>query len=552
MLCQSQKLFGERNAFLIKEKDDKYKGITFTEFKNDVDALGTAFLSLGLKDAFIAVMGENRYEWCLTYLATVNGTGVIVPLDRELPADEIQNLLHRSGAQAIVYSGKHDEAIQNISSSLPCLKYLINMDATEDSDNCLSLRKLVEKGKALIKSGDRSYIDARIDPDALSVLIFTSGTTGIPKGVMLSHTNICANMMAVCSALYIDSSDSALSILPLHHTYECTAGFLVMTYNGCAVSFNEGLKHISKNLRETRPSILMLVPLIIENMYRKIWEQARKKKTTYIKLKTAIFISDLLYNVFGLDIRKKLFRTIHESIGGRVRLIISGAAALDPEVSKGLRSLGITVRQGYGLTECSPIVTVNRDHEFKDSSIGLPLPGVDVKIVNPNEEGIGELAVKGDNVMLGYYNNPEETQKVLRDGWLYTGDLGYCDDDGFFYITGRKKNVIVTKNGKNIYPEELEALLAKSPYILESMITGEEEEDGDVKIKAIIVPNADEIKLRLKQDEISQEEIHKLISNEVKAINRGMPIYKKINKIVIREEEFQKTTTRKIKRYTVS
>jgi long-chain acyl-CoA synthetase len=356
--------------------------------------------------------------------------------------------------------------------------------------------------------------------------------------------------MGVTSSVHVESNDSILSILPLHHTYACTVDFLTMIYNGCTVTFNEGLKHISKNLKEYKPTVLILVPLIIENMYNKIWSQAAKKPAMKIKLKTALFISNVLYNTFGINIRKKLFRQIHENVGGNIRLIIAGAAAINPDVSRGFRAMGIPSLQGYGLTECSPIVTVNRDNEYNDSSIGLSLPGLDVRIDHPDGDGIGEIIVKGDSVMLGYYKNEEATGKVLKDGWLHTGDLGYVDESGFFHITGRKKNVIVTKNGKNIFPEEVEAYLNKSHFIKESLVWGKlEEETGETKVNAQIVVDIDAIKRKYKVNEISKDEIKKIIKGEVKAANRNMPLYKRIQDYVIRENEFSKTTTQKIKRH---
>lgn len=550
MIEQSERLFGNKNAFLIKTKEENYKGITYKEFKSDIDALGTSLINLGLKDKFIAVIGENRYEWCVTYLATVNGTGVVVPLDKELPLSEIKNLLERSSASAVVFSGKFSEEMKELASSVESIKYFINMDIEEDEQDFLSYKKLIEQGKALIKSGDRRFLDADIDNTKMSILLFTSGTTDLAKGVMLSHKNICSNMMAVCSVLYIDSNDSVLSILPLHHTYECTCGFLIMVYNGCTIAFNEGLKHIGKNLKETSPSILLAVPLILEGMYKKIWEQAGKKKGLKTKLKIALAVSNILYKFFKIDIRRSLFKQIHDNIGGRIRLVISGAAAINPDVSKGFQAMGIKVLQGYGLTECSPIVTVNREEVYRDDSIGFPLPGVQVKIHNPDSNNIGEIVVKGENVMLGYYKNKAATEKILKDSWLYTGDLGYMDKSGFFYITGRKKNVIVTKNGKNIFPEEVEAYLNKSPYIKESLVFGENDDvSGETFVNAQIVPDIETIKAKLKADNLTKEKVFDIINSEVKNVNKVMPLYKRIRQFAIREEEFAKTTTRKIKRY---
>lgn len=552
MLNQSVNLYGNRNAFYLKtnKNQDNYHGITYNQFKHEVDSLGTALIHLGLKDKYIAIISENRYEWCLSYLSIVNGTGVAVPLDKELPAVEIENLLNRSQASAIIFSGKMAEEIKKVASNTPHIQYYINMDLTQDENGMLSLPRLLEKGKKLLEAGDRSFIDCSIDDNALSVLLFTSGTTDLAKGVMLSHTNICSNIMAVCQSLHISCEDSALSILPLHHTYECTCGFLVMIYNGCRVSFLEGLKHIAKNLKETRPSILMMVPLILENVYSKVWEQAAKKRGKVAALKAAMAFSDMLYRDMNIDIRKKLFKQVHDTLGGNIRLVISGAAAIAPEVSKGFDSMGINVRQGYGLTEFSPIVAVNRDTVYRYDSIGLPLPGVEVKLENVNSEGIGELVVKGNSRMLGYFQNPEATAKVIQDGWLYTGDLGHMDASGFLYITGRKKNVIVTKNGKNIFPEEVEAYLNKSPYIKESMVWGKyEEASGETYVNAQIVPDMDYIKEKLKVIDIHSDEVHDIIHQEIKSVNKNMPHYKMIRGFTIRENEFAKTTTKKIKRY---
>ncbi len=552
MLNQSVELFGSKNAFSVKRLDE-YTGITYTEFKNDVDSLGTALLSLGLKGKRIALIGENRYEWCVSYFSAVCGTGIIVPLDKELPENEIENLLKRSEASAIIYSGKLENHIAKALENVESLEYIINMDLDSDKDGVLSYNLLINKGKKLIESGDSSFINADIDNSKMSFLLFTSGTTDIAKGVMLSHNNICSNVMAVCKTLYIDSSDSVLSILPLHHTYECTCGFLLMIYNGCCISFVEGLKYIAKNLQETKPSILLSVPLILENMYKKIWDSASKQPGLERKLKIALKVSRFLHSYFKIDIRRKLFKKIHQNIGGRIRLAVSGAAAINPKVSEGMRNMGINVLQGYGLTECSPIVTCNTEENLRDASIGLPIPGVEVRLVGVNEDGIGEIIVKGDNVMLGYYKNELATQKVLKDGWFYTGDLGYKDESGFYYITGRKKNVIVTKNGKNIFPEEVEAYLNNSPYVLESLVWGiDNENDGETYVHARIVPDYEVINQKLRKDNVSEEEIYNLINSDIKDINHKMPLYKRVRNFDIRKTEFDKTTTKKIKRYNIN
>lgn len=556
MLNQSAGLYGNRPAFKLKKGENTYIDVNYSAFKNDVDSLGSALLKLGMKDSFIAVIGENRYEWCTTYIAVTCGTGVIVPLDKELPLTELTSLLTRSGAKAVVFSGKHEKEMKIISNNIKTIDYFINMDAEEDNNNFLSYGKLLEKGRKLLAEAFKDYIEAVVDNKTLKILLFTSGTTDMAKGVMLSHRNICSNLEAVRQVLYLDYNDSVLSILPLHHTYECTCGFLLMIYNGCCISFAENLKSISKNLKETSPTILILVPLILESMYKKIWEAASKKKGNVKKIRKAIRASNFLLEKFHIDIRKKLFSKIHESIGGKLRLAISGAAAIDPDVSAGFRNFGIKVLQGYGLTECSPIVTVNREFDFRDASIGQLIPGMEARIEGIDNSGIGELVVKGENIMLGYFENRQATDKVLKDGWLYTGDLGKMDSDGMFYVTGRKKNVIVTKNGKNIYPEEIEAIINRSPYIMESLIFGETDipygEESEIHVHAQIVPELAEIRrlLGLPEDSpVPREQLFDIINKELKIINKTLPRYKSIRGFNIRNEEFSKTTTKKIKRY---
>lgn len=550
MMVQSASLFESRNAFLIKGKNGEYYGKTYQELKNEIDAFGTALINMGMKDKKIAILSQNRAEWCTTYLTVTGGVGVVVPLDRELPFNEVENLISRAGVNAIVFSSKHRSDMLKLSKASN-ISYFIDMDLdTDDDNNFLSFTGLIDRGKALMEAGDRSYLDAEIDENKMAALIFTSGTTDLAKGVMLSSKNIVSDVRAVCSMLYLDENDSSLSILPLHHTYECTANFLVMMYNGCCFSFNEGLKYIVQNLQETKPTILMLVPLILENMHKKIVKQAAKNFFSKMKLNLALEISNFLYYFLKIDIRRKIFKQVHNIFGGRVRLVISGAAAVNPDVSNDLCAMGIRIVQGYGLTECSPIVAVNNDGGFRHDSAGKALAGIEIEVENVGEDGIGEFVVKGDNVMLGYYENPSATGKVLKNGRLYTGDLGYIDEEGYIFITGRKKNVIVTKNGKNIFPEEVEAYLAKCPFVKESLVWGRFDEDsGETEVNAQIVTDIDEIKEKLRLNIISEDEVYRLIQAEIKEINKQMPMYKRIKDFTIREEEFAKTTTKKIKRY---
>jgi len=556
----STRLYSERTAFWVKRKFgsvyEDYHPVTYKEYRDDVSAFGTALLSLGLKGKRIAIIGENRYEWVVSYMAVVCGVGIVVPLDKELPENEIESLLVRSKVDAIIYSGNIRNQILNISRRIDFVKYYIDMDGQNTKDNknqnenvkLLFFNDLLEKGKISLSNGSREFEELSVDRNAMNILLFTSATTDKSKAVMLSQNNIAKNIMAMCKMVKIYTDDIFLSVLPLHHTYENTCGFLCPIYLGASVAFCEGLRHIPKNLKESKATVMLGVPLIYEAIYRRILEQAAKNGSDE-KLKKGIKISNL-FRKFGIDITKTLFAPIHESLGGNIRLLISGAAGIDPKVAKGFRDFGILFIQGYGLTECSPIVALNRDVDFKDNAAGLPLPGLEVKIDEPNSDGIGEIVVKGESVMLGYYENNEATEKVLIDGWFYTGDLGYLDEDGFVHITGRKKNVIVTKNGKNIYPEEIESLLAKSPYILESLVFGKQDEDSDETIvTATIVPDMEAIKNEYEGREPSIEEIRNIIQKEIKLVNQGLVLYKRIKDFNIRMEEFAKTTSRKIKRY---
>lgn len=554
MLKTSTELYSDRTAFLSKHKgNENYEPVTYKQFGNDIDSMGTALISLNLKGKSIALIGENRYEWAVAYMAILNGTGLVVPLDKELPENEIESLLIRSKANAVIFSANSREHILNISKRIDFIECYIDMDAEASSQqNILTFGSLLTKGSELLSSGDTSFTSAQIDPEIMSILLFTSATTDKSKAVMLSHRNISENLMAMCTMLYIGADDIFLSVLPLHHTYENTCGFLCPIYRGAAIAYCEGLRHIPKNLQESKATIMLGVPLIFEAIYRRIWDQAAKKPEMEKKLKLGLKISNLLRKL-GIDISRKLFAQVHNTFGGNLRLFISGAAGIDPVVAKGFRELGINFLQGYGLTECSPIVALNRDVDFRDNAAGLPLPGVDMKIDNPGTDGIGEIIVKGKSIMMGYYEDQAATDKVLKDGWFYTGDLGYMDNNKFVYITGRKKNVIVTKNGKNIYPEEIETLLNRSPYIKESMVYGKDDEVyGDVVVSATIVPDTEKLQADFPDRQFTPEEVYELVHKEVKTINKGLVIYKYIKDFSLRDEEFAKTTSKKIKRYAES
>lgn len=550
MFDSSVKIFGDSILFYVKDvTSGPYRGISYNETKLDVDALGTALIALGLKDKKIAVIGDNRYEWAVSYLASVCGAGIVVPLDKELPQKELNYLIKDAEVECVIFSHKYEKAfIESQAAGDNSLKILISMDAEEDTDQRMSFNKVVLDGRALIKSGDRSFLDAEIDREKMSILLFTSGTTGMAKGVMLSHNNITENLMVMGTLVHIVPSDVFFSILPIHHTYECTCGFLLPMYRGAGIAFCEGLKYIVRNLEEAKPTVFLGVPLIFESIYKKIWSQAKKSKSD-VKLRKVLAINEKTKKI-GIDLAPILLKKVTAIFGGKMRLMIAGGAAIDPDVLKGLKAFGINAIQGYGLTECSPIVGINPDFDSRDDSAGYPPPFVEVHIVEANEEGIGEIVVKGENIMLGYYHNQQATDAVIKDGWFYTGDLGFIDKEGYIHITGRKKNVIITKNGKNVFPEELEFYLGKIPFVEESMVWGIDSEDnGDTLICASIKPNSDELSMILGKS-YTDEQVNHLIWQEIDKLNEELPYYKRIKKAEFRKEEFEKTTGKKIKRFS--
>ena len=547
MINKSVAKFSDRPAYVFKtEKKGEFKEITYKQLKNDIDSLGTALINLGLEGKIVAVIGENRYEWGVTYLAVVNGTGTIVPLDKALPENEIESLIIRSGVEAIVYSNKYNEIMNDLKEKKNTdLKYFISMDLDESENGIISFKKLLTRGKELLENGDKRFIDAKINVEEMRIMLFTSGTTSKSKAVMLSHKNIASNLMDISSVLKVREDDRFLSFLPLHHTFECTTGFLLPLSVGASIAFCDGIRHIAENIKEYDITFMVSVPVLYENMCKKIMKSIKdqgKGTTVNVGMK----VSNALLKV-GLDIRGKLFKQVHDSLGSKLRLLVAGGAALDPDTEKTFNSLGINMVQGYGLTESSPVIAVEDDKYKKIGSIGKALPTLDVKIDKPNEEGIGELLVKGPTIMLGYYENEEATKETIdKEGWLHTGDLAKIDKDGFIFITGRKKFVIVLKNGKNIYPEELEILINKIAGVKECFVYGKPEDDGDYKISAKIVYDKEIMKEAYGVEE--EKDIKEKLWQEVKAINKTMPKYKYIKGIIVTEEELIKTTTRKVKR----
>ena len=545
MVMTSADIYHDHVAFYVKDvPGGPYRPIMYPEAKADMDAIGTALLELGLKDKRISVLGENRYEWAVSYLAVVCGTGVVVPLDKELPVNELENLLIEAESEAIIFPKKFEPIFRELrDKGTTKLRVLICMDEPAESD-VLYLNDLKKRGNELLAQGNTEYLDVIIDRNAMSILLFTSGTTGISKGVMLSHANIVEDLMATPPLMNTRDTDIFFSVLPLHHTYECTCGFLVPFYRGSAIAYCEGLRHIMKNLQEARPTVFLGVPVMFENIYKKIWANAKKsgqEKT----LKTLIKINRVTKK-FGLNLIPK---KITDVFGGRMRVMICGGAAINPEVLQGFKDFGINSLQGYGLTECAPMIGLNPDKGMRDDAAGYIPPGMQVTIMDADPEtGIGEICAKGDNIMLGYYRNPEATAEVIIDGWFHTGDLGYIKDN-FIYITGRKKNVIITKNGKNVFPEEIEYYLGNIPYVAESMVWDTESEDGsDTLIIASIYPDKEALDEALGAG-WTKEAAETLLWQEVDKINADLPFFKRIKKIKIRDAEFVKNTSKKIKRF---
>ena len=548
MLKQTGDAYGERPAYMFKaDEQGKYNTITHKQFRDEINALGTALIQMGLKNKRIAVISENRYEWELAYLSVVTGVGVVVPLDKALPDNELENLVLRSQVEAIFYSKKYDGIMNTLREKKNTnLKYFISMDLEENTNGIYSQKILVEKGKKLIENGDNSFLEAKINPEEMGIMLFTSGTTAMSKAVMLSHKNLVTNVMDITQRFDLNDEDVLLSFLPLHHVFECTVGFLYPVSIGGCIVFCEGVKHMANNIKDYGITAMISVPAVFDIIYRKVMKEI-EKKGKLATLEKGKKISNLLLKV-KIDLRKKLFKEVHESLGPKLKLVVTGGAALDPETEKGFNDLGFDVEQGYGLTETSPVIAAETPKCRKLGSIGKKFPSVEVKIDNPDSEGVGELMAKGPSVMLGYYNNEEATKEALEpDGWFHTGDLARIDEEGFIFILGRKKSVIVLNNGKNVFPEEIETLFNKVEGIKESFVYEKKEADGDVKVCAEIVYDKDLIKELYNIE--GEENIRNFLWEKVKEVNKLMPKYKYVREMVITEEPLIKTTTLKIKRH---
>ena len=545
-------------------RNDKIQSITFGEHKNITDALGTAFFDMGLMGKRIALLCESRYEWSVTYLAAANGGGCIVPLDREIRPEQLINFIERAEASAVVYSSECKETIEEYAKSSDCkVKYFINMDYTQEdisrmneADNIYSFTALVESGKKRLAEGCKDFTEAVIDPNKMCVILFTSGTTGTSKAVMLSHKNMASSIYdSVCGVDY-NSSDRLVSVLPIHHTYEATCGIFATYALGCEVCINDSLKMVLRNFNVYKPTALILVPLFVDTMVKKIWDEIEKQGKTML-VKSAIILSNTLRRV-GIDMRRVFFKEILDSFGGNLRLIVSGGAPLNPAHIPVFDAFGITLVQGYGTTECAPLLSVVPSNWVmkKMGSVGYPVYGVELEIDSPVGDKYGEVLARGNNVMLGYMNDPDATSECMTsDGFYRTGDIGYIDNDGFLYITGRKKNVIVLSNGKNVYPEEIEEYLKHSELVSECAVIARNKTPGgtgETMVCALIYPNLDKFVIGETPDGEkkyqSMDEIYKVIKKEVDDINKKLPAYKHINIVEVRETEFEKTASKKIMR----
>lgn len=535
LVYASAERFGQKPAFRLREKI-----ISYNSLKLDYQALCSSFISKGYIGKRIAVIGANGYEWILTYLAAAT-VGVVVPIDKELSSEDMDNFIEAAECAAVVADEK---LLHNVQKETAIDKY--SMAAESDA---ATISQLVEEGCTLYAKGTKQIDTMTIDPEELHVLIFTSGTTGNAKGVCLSQKNICANVYSISSMVRINPSRHTLSVLPLHHTYESTIGHILILSGGGCISYCDGLRYVGKNMMEYRPSVIIAVPLLLEFMMRTINKSVRKGLPEKYTGNPNQTLAQLLREL-PAPVRFMVKRKVKKSLGGKLKLLIVGAAAIKPEIIEAFDLLGITTLQGYGLTECSPLLAGNNDFFRNIKSVGLPVHGVEIKIDNPNEEGVGEIIAKGDNIMMGYYNDPEGTEKIMRGGWFHTGDLGRFDEEGFLYITGRCKNVIVTRNGKNIYPEELEDRLMDEPAVEEAVVVGVPSLRGDdIAVKAKIYPNMDMINELYQGTVHSKEAIVQTVKDIVEQVNDKQPHYKRITVVEVVWQPFEKTTTKKIKRY---
>ena len=547
MLLRSAKVYGDKLA-LEDLADNPISNVSYKQLHDYVIRFGKSLLEIGLKERdHVAVISENRVQWSMTYFTTMCFNMVIVPIDKNLNHNEILNIIHESEAKAIVFSDGYEALMKEKRDSLLNLKYYINMDSKEHKDEIFSMTKMIEAQSASIKRLPE------INPNEMAEIIFTSGSLGRAKGVMLTQKNIASNLMAMTSMIQIVPEDRFLSVLPIHHKYECTCGLLCPLYAGGSAHYARSLKTVVDDLQKVKATILLGVPLLYDKMFKKIYKGIQEDKLKSLIVPPLISLTNIFESIGWKSSKKLVFKELHHKFGGHIRLFIAGGAAPDPKVAKGLRELGFNFVQGYGLTETSPIAALNRLYSFKDNAAGLPLPGLEIKINNPNENGIGEIYIKGDSVMLGYYKNQKLTDEAFDNGWFKTGDIGFFDEDGFLHINGRQKNVIISKSGENVFPEEIEDILNRNPFVQESMVYGEQDEKHTEIIAVQIVTDAEAFieyseKNKVK---ITPELVNDIIAEAVKETNKELPAFKQIRKFYVRDSEFEKTTTQKIKRYLV-
>ncbi|MAT56897.1 MAG: AMP-dependent synthetase [Ignavibacteriae bacterium] len=523
--------------------------VTYEELLNNIKRFGNSLKKLGINErTHIAIIGENRVQWSISFLTTMCFNYVAVPIDKNLNQNEIFNIIHESDAEVIIFSESYKELFETTHISLKRLKHFICMDEVSTDSNFLEMKKLIKESELIVNKEL-----PKINPEDLAEIIFTSGSLGRAKGVMLSQKNLAANLHDMLSMLMMYPEDRFLSVLPIHHTYECTCGMMCPLFAGSSIHYARSLKTVVDDIQKVKATILLGVPLLYDKMFKRISKAISDDKVKSKVVPVLVKATNFIQSVGIKDIKKKLFAEIHNKFGGHIRVFIAGGAAPDPLVAKGLREFGFSFLQGYGLTETSPILALNQLDNFKDDAAGIPLPSVELKIVNKDQDGIGEVYAKGDNVMLGYYKNDFITKEAFEDGWFKTGDLGYLDKDGFLHISGRKKNVIISKSGKNVFPEEIEDILNRSPFVLESLVYGEHDDKQGETIAVQIVVDAEAF-IQISESQniaIDDSLIKKTIANVIDETNKQLTSYKRIQKFYIRENEFEKTTTQKIKRYLV-
>ena len=572
---RSEREYGDEIAYLIKDpvalreaapravatKDrsnnpkQEYRGVTFKQFHQDRKALGTALHSLGIKpDDKVIILAETRYEWYVSYLATVAGLAIIAPMDKGLSEQELLNLFERSRANTILYSDEVKDKVSAIAPQAEHLKNFISYDlptAEEEASGVKFFWDLLEEGYAMREGGNTTYDILPINNEELAILLFTSGTTAKSKAVMLSHKNISTDIEDTIQLVSFGRDDTSLSVLPLHHTYEATAGFLLLHAKGAKVAVLDGIRHLTTNLAQSKTTVVIAVPLVLESIYRTVMKRITSDKKTERTFNFGVKLSRFL-RAIGIDIRRKIFNTIHEGLGGHIRLFVAGGAAPDPEVLDWFEDVGFLSIQGYGVTESSPIIAANRDHHKKNDAAGLPLRRAEMKIDNPDENGIGEIIARGPYIMLGYYEDEERTREAIdEEGFYHTGDYGYIDDENFIHITGRKANIIVTQNGKNIFPEEIEFVLTQNiPLILETVVFGTRTTSGNQEVSAEVFCDKEYMDKhpQLANLALDSEELRQVVLAEIKEVNKKLQPYQRVKHVTLRDEPFERNTSRKILR----